>query len=625
MWAGLRARRAEEAARASGETARASSFRAQALRLAAEGQFLLSNGDDERALLELVAAARIGRAGEIDSALLNALLARRDLLRMINTSRPWQRRCHARRPPPRLGGSDGTLRLWDAQTGQPIGAPSPGTRAPCGASPSPRTAAASSRAATTTRCGSGTRRPVSRSAPRSPAAREPDVRWHPTCRGLVCGADGTRDSGTPVQSVAVTPDGRRLVSGSGDGTLRLWDAQTGQPIGAPLTGHQGRVLSVAVTPDGRRLVSGGDDDTLACGTRRPGSPSAPRLAATGLRAERGLHPDGRRLVSGGDDGTLRLWDAQTGQPIGAPLTGHQGAVRSVAFSPTAAASSPAAATARCGSGTRNRPAHRRPAHRAPGRVRSVAVTPRRPPPRLRRRRRHAAAMGRADRPADRRAAHRASRLCAERRRHARRPPPRLGRRRRHAAALGRADRPAHRRAAYRAPGLVWSVAFTPDGRRFVSGGGDGTLRLWDAQTGQPIGAPLTGHQGRAERRRQPRRPPPRLRQRRRHAAALGRADRPADRRPAHRAPRRGLERRRQPRRPPPRLGRRRQHAAPVGRADRAAHRRPAHRTPGLGAERRLQPDGRRFVSGGDDNTLRLWDAQTGQPSGPRSPATKAPC
>ena len=89
----------------------------------------------------------------------------------------------------------------------------------------------------------------------------------------------------------------------------------------------------------------------------------------------------------------------------------------------------------------------------------------------------------------------------------------------------------------RASRRVRSVAVTPDGRRLVSGGWDGTLRLWDAQTGQPIGAPLTGHQVGEERRRHPRRPPPRLGRRRRHAAALGRADRPADRRAPHRASR----------------------------------------------------------------------------------------
>ena len=52
------------------------------------------------------------------------------------------------------------------------------------------------------------------------------------------------------------PTGRRIVSGSDDKTLRLWDADTGQPIGAPLTGHTGGVCSVAFSPDGRRIVSG---------------------------------------------------------------------------------------------------------------------------------------------------------------------------------------------------------------------------------------------------------------------------------------------------------------------------------------------------------------------------------
>ena len=113
------------------ETARTSSVRAQVLRLTAEGQFLLSSANDERALLELVAAARMARASEIDSALLSALLARRDMLRLINTRQgsvvsvavtPDGRRLVS-------GGADGTLRLWDAQTGQPIGDPLTGHKA----------------------------------------------------------------------------------------------------------------------------------------------------------------------------------------------------------------------------------------------------------------------------------------------------------------------------------------------------------------------------------------------------------------------------------------------------------------------------------------------------------------
>jgi hypothetical protein len=65
-----------------------------------------------------------------------------------------------------------------------------------------------------------------------------------------------------ANSVAFSPDGARLVSGSWDKTLRLWDAKTGQPIGEPWRGHEDEVRSVAFSPDGTRLVSGSFDKTL---------------------------------------------------------------------------------------------------------------------------------------------------------------------------------------------------------------------------------------------------------------------------------------------------------------------------------------------------------------------------
>jgi WD40 repeat protein len=94
-----------------------------------------------------------------------------------------------------------------------------------------------------------------------------------------------------VFSVVFSPDGHRLASASGDETIRLWNADTGQPIGAPLKGHTDTVRSVVFSPDGHRLASAGGDHTI------------------------------------------RVWNADTGQPIGDPLTGHTGAVSSVVFSP----------------------------------------------------------------------------------------------------------------------------------------------------------------------------------------------------------------------------------------------------------------------------------------------------
>src|SRR5262249_40850782 len=63
-----------------------------------------------------------------------------------------------------------------------------------------------------------------------------------------------------VYSVAVSPDGAHIVTGSEDGTARVWDAKTFAEL-AVLKGHTGSVMSVAVSPDGARIVTGSDDRT----------------------------------------------------------------------------------------------------------------------------------------------------------------------------------------------------------------------------------------------------------------------------------------------------------------------------------------------------------------------------
>src|SRR5262249_27645669 len=69
------------------------------------------------------------------------------------------------------------------------------------------------------------------------------------------------DSNSPVTAVGFSPDGTRILSGNYDKTLRLWDAKSGQPLGAPMRGHTDFVTSAAFSPDGTRIVSGSADES----------------------------------------------------------------------------------------------------------------------------------------------------------------------------------------------------------------------------------------------------------------------------------------------------------------------------------------------------------------------------
>jgi WD40 repeat protein len=135
----------------------------------------------------------------------------------------------------------------------------------------------------------------------------------------------------PVNSVAYSPDGRRIASGSRDNTVKIWDAESGRKL-RTLEGHTSTVKSVAYSPDGRRIVSGSSDKTVRIWDTEGRRELLKLKRHTGPVLSVAYSPDGRRIVSGGDDKTIRIWDAESGREL-RTLKGHTDWVFSVAYSP----------------------------------------------------------------------------------------------------------------------------------------------------------------------------------------------------------------------------------------------------------------------------------------------------
>ncbi|NMC34731.1 MAG: CHAT domain-containing protein [Veillonellaceae bacterium] len=131
-----------------------------------------------------------------------------------------------------------------------------------------------------------------------------------------------------VDSVAFSPDGKWVVSGSGDGTARVWEAATGTEIARMI--HDGFVDSVAFSPDGKWVISGSGDNTARVWEAATGTEIA-RMTHEHIVHSVAFSSDGKWVISGSDDDTARVWEAATGTEI-ARMT-HDGSVNSVAFSP----------------------------------------------------------------------------------------------------------------------------------------------------------------------------------------------------------------------------------------------------------------------------------------------------
>lgn len=137
----------------------------------------------------------------------------------------------------------------------------------------------------------------------------------------------------PVNTVAVTLDGSKVVSGSWDNTIKIWNMHTGQLL-RTLAGGAGTVYSVAITPDGGKIVVGLWDNAIKIWDINTYQLSHILTGHTGPVYSVAITSDGRKIVSGSDDTTIKIWDMSTNQLFGLhTLMGNGGPVYSVAVTP----------------------------------------------------------------------------------------------------------------------------------------------------------------------------------------------------------------------------------------------------------------------------------------------------
>ncbi len=131
-----------------------------------------------------------------------------------------------------------------------------------------------------------------------------------------------------VNTVAISPDGRTIISGSDDKTLKIWNLSTQQLL-RTLEGHTDWVYALAISADGQTIVSGSKDKTIKI-WQLSGQQTRTLTGHTSYVNSVAISPDRTKIASGSYDKTVKFWNLRTGQVE--TLKGHYREVLAVAIS-----------------------------------------------------------------------------------------------------------------------------------------------------------------------------------------------------------------------------------------------------------------------------------------------------
>ena len=134
-----------------------------------------------------------------------------------------------------------------------------------------------------------------------------------------------------VRAAACCPEGVRVVLRTGWSKHQMFDAESGEPIGPPITLSK-TVAAVLISADGKRFITGDGGGTIRMWDAATGEQVQESISHGGVTYALAFSPDGSRIVSGGASRMARLWNAATGEAIGSPMR-QRNTVTTVAFSP----------------------------------------------------------------------------------------------------------------------------------------------------------------------------------------------------------------------------------------------------------------------------------------------------
>ncbi|KAM0127136.1 hypothetical protein ACHAP3_008905 [Botrytis cinerea] len=134
-----------------------------------------------------------------------------------------------------------------------------------------------------------------------------------------------------VKHIAFSPDGKQIASVPSDGTIKLWDAMTGN-LQRTIIAHSNWITTIAFSPDSKKIASGSYDKTIKLWNAITGDLQRTLIGHSGWITTIAFSSDGKQIASVPSDKTIKLWNAITGD-LQRTLIGHSGWITTIAFSP----------------------------------------------------------------------------------------------------------------------------------------------------------------------------------------------------------------------------------------------------------------------------------------------------